>query len=75
VQVTIHESSINDDFDMVVNGTCHGCRSSVRVDSASPMMFAIGPSFDLYSDDLDARIRRHIAYGPFSLPRDLKPRH
>ena len=58
---------------MTVNGTCHHCRSSsVPVTSTSPMIFAIGPGIDLSSDDLDARIRRHTAYGPpspLSLPQ------
>jgi hypothetical protein len=49
---------------MIVNGTCHSCQSLVKqIDSASPMMFAVGPSLDLSSNDLDARIRRHVAYG------------
>ena len=51
---------------MVVNGTCHSCQSFLKQpDSASAMMFAVGPSLDLSSDDLDARIRRHAAYGVF----------
>jgi hypothetical protein len=75
VQVTVHESTINDDFDMIVNGTCRGCRTSIRADSTSPMLFAVGPSFDLSSDDLDARIRRHTAYGPLPCPHNPNPCH
>jgi len=56
---------------MLVNGTCRACRRhpSITVNSSSPMMFAIGPSIDLATDDLDARIRRHFAYGPPPLPK------
>ena len=74
IQLTLHSSAIDDNYQMTVNGTCHHCRvSSIPVNSTSPMIFAIGPSLDLSSDDLDARIRRHTAYGPsttsFSLPQ------
>lgn len=54
---------------MVINATCHGCRAlgpgrpSIRASTETPMMFAVGPSLDLSSDDPDARIRRHVAYG------------
>jgi hypothetical protein len=56
---------------MLVNGTCRACRRhpSITVNASSPMMFAIGPSIDLATDDLDARIRRHFAYGPPPLPK------
>ncbi|KAL1839918.1 hypothetical protein VTJ49DRAFT_1006 [Mycothermus thermophilus] len=67
IKLTIHESLINANFDMIVNATCHGCQSRlVRIDAASPMIFAVGPALDLSSDDLDARIRRHTAYGFFT---------
>ncbi|KAL2015229.1 hypothetical protein VTK56DRAFT_6043 [Thermocarpiscus australiensis] len=31
------------------------------------MMFAVGPSIDLNSDDLNTRIQRHIGYGQFTV--------
>ncbi len=37
------------------------------------MIFAVGPGIDLNSDDLDARIRRHTAYGPPSLAPESSP--
>ncbi|KAL2267798.1 hypothetical protein VTJ83DRAFT_5075 [Remersonia thermophila] len=65
-RLTIHESLINANADMIVNATCHGCRARLpRVDAESPMIFAVGPALDLGSDDLDARLRRHTAYGFF----------
>ncbi|KAK3306487.1 uncharacterized protein B0T15DRAFT_509860 [Chaetomium strumarium] len=73
VGITLHASSINDNADMTVNATCNGCRAlgpalpSIKTSSAAPMMFAIGPSLVLNSDDLDARIRRHSAYGQFTM--------
>ncbi|KAK4097819.1 iron reductase domain protein [Parathielavia hyrcaniae] len=68
VQLTLHSSTINEDYDMVVNGTCRGCQALIkRTDSASPMMFAVGPSLELSTDDLEARIRRHVAYGQFTV--------
>ncbi|KAK4121653.1 iron reductase domain protein [Parathielavia appendiculata] len=68
VELTLHSSTIDEYSDMVVNGTCHRCRPLIKqIDSASPMMFAVGPSLDLSSDEPDARIRRHIAYGQFTM--------
>ncbi|KAK4235041.1 hypothetical protein C8A03DRAFT_37123 [Achaetomium macrosporum] len=73
VRIAVHASSINDNSDMTVNATCNGCRAlaqdlpSIKTSAATPMMFAIGPSLVLNSDDLDARIRRHSAYGRFTM--------
>ncbi|KAK4158031.1 hypothetical protein C8A00DRAFT_11127 [Chaetomidium leptoderma] len=67
IQVTLHDSGIDDNADMTINGTCVGCQTAIKVDSTSPMMFAVGPDLDLSSDDLDARIRRHVAYGKFTM--------
>jgi hypothetical protein len=66
-KLTLHETTVNDNFDMIVNATCHGCQSFTKADSAAPMMFAVGPGLELNSDDLDARIRRHSIYGRFTI--------
>jgi hypothetical protein len=64
-KLTIYSSSLDDNLNMIVNGTCHDCRvSSMPINSSSPLIFAIGPGIDLSSDDPDARIRRHAGYGP-----------
>jgi hypothetical protein len=65
VKVTIHDDTINSDSDMFVNGTCHGCRTWLMTDSDIQMLFAVGPPLELSSDDMDARIRRHTAYGTY----------
>ncbi|KAK4115963.1 iron reductase domain protein [Canariomyces notabilis] len=72
IRITLHEGSGISNSDLIANGTCHSCRvlgagrPSVEATGASPMMFAVGPSIVLNSDDLDARIRRHVAYGRFT---------
>lgn len=60
-------SAVNDNSDMIVNATCRGCQAFTKVGSAAPMMFAVGPGLDLRSDDLTSQIRRHVAYGMFTL--------
>ncbi|KXX73042.1 hypothetical protein MMYC01_210086, partial [Madurella mycetomatis] len=73
IRITLHEGSAIHDFDMVANGTCHSCRAlgpdkpSIEVAATSPMMFAVGPNVGLSSDDRDARIRRHMGYGRFTM--------
>jgi hypothetical protein len=73
IKITLHEgSTITNNLDMVANGTCHGCRAlssraSIVPTTDSPMIFAVGPSRVLSSDDLDARIQRHIGYGQFTI--------
>jgi hypothetical protein len=54
---------------MVVNATCHNCLLWSIRSTAAPMIFAVGPALDLSSDDKDARIRRHSAYGQLALFR------
>ncbi|KAK4146597.1 uncharacterized protein C8A04DRAFT_25513 [Dichotomopilus funicola] len=66
-KVTVHMSAVNDNSDMIVNATCHGCQAFTKVGSAAPMMFAVGPDLDLKSDDLAAEIRRHVAYAKFNI--------
>lgn len=65
---------------MTANGTCHSCRN-LQSQSApfnpaiptsntptAPIMFAVGPNSGAFStDDLDARIRRHVAHGIFNI--------
>ncbi|KAK4175755.1 hypothetical protein QBC36DRAFT_19156 [Triangularia setosa] len=64
---------------MTANGTCHSCRNLQTTNPASspaippnsptaPIMFAVGPNSGSFSsDDLDARIRRHVAHGIFNI--------
>jgi hypothetical protein len=74
IRITLHEGSGISNSDLIANGTCHSCRAlgtgrpSVEATGASPMMFAVGPSIVLNSDDLDGRIRRHVAYGLLFFP-------
>ncbi|KAK3353234.1 hypothetical protein B0T25DRAFT_206131 [Lasiosphaeria hispida] len=72
VKLTIHGTSAIRSFDMIVNATCHGCRSwaTGSIDAKSttqPMIFANGPGIPLNSDDPAAGIRRHIGYGRFNM--------
>ncbi|GAB1318650.1 DOMON domain-containing protein [Madurella fahalii] len=73
IRITLHEGSAIHGFDMVANGTCHNCRAlgpdkpSIEITATSPMMFAVGPNLALSSDDPDARIRRHMGYGQFTM--------
>ncbi|KAK3897603.1 hypothetical protein C8A05DRAFT_38837 [Staphylotrichum tortipilum] len=68
IRLALHSSTITDNQDMIVNATCLGCRRHpVPVTAASPMLFAIGPSLELSSDDPDARIRRHTGYAHFTI--------
>ncbi|AEO67178.1 uncharacterized protein THITE_2075941 [Thermothielavioides terrestris NRRL 8126] len=74
VHIAVNDgTTINSNSDMIVNATCKRCRAlgsglpSIQTSAAAPIMFAVGPSLDLNSDDLDARIRRHAAYGQTTL--------
>ncbi|KAL2166971.1 hypothetical protein VTG60DRAFT_1894 [Thermothelomyces hinnuleus] len=73
-QLVIHDTSIDEEnSNMVVNATCRRCLPYATANSASgvertaSMMFAVGPELALNTDDLDARIRRHVAYGNFEI--------
>ncbi|KAL2152981.1 hypothetical protein VTH82DRAFT_4136 [Thermothelomyces myriococcoides] len=73
-EVVIHNTSIDEEnANMVVNATCRRCLPYAKASSTSEvgqmasMIFAVGPELSLNSDDLDARIRRHVAYGNFEI--------
>ncbi|KAL2159485.1 hypothetical protein VTH06DRAFT_2490 [Thermothelomyces fergusii] len=73
-QLVVHDTSIDEEnANMVVNATCRRClpyataNSAPGVERMASMMFAVGPELALSSNDLDARIRRHVAYGKFEI--------
>ncbi|KAK0670076.1 hypothetical protein QBC41DRAFT_248430 [Cercophora samala] len=76
VRITLHPGT-ELTTQMTANGTCHSCRNlqaapfnpSIPANSpTAPVMFAVGPSSGAFSsDDLDARIRRHVAHGIFNI--------
>ncbi|KAL2129681.1 hypothetical protein VTI74DRAFT_7447 [Chaetomium olivicolor] len=72
IKVTVHDATINDNSDMIINATCQNCRGlpglpAIVPSATSPMMFAVGPGLGLSSDDPDARIRRHVVYSAFTI--------
>ncbi|KAL2146952.1 hypothetical protein VTI28DRAFT_1679 [Corynascus sepedonium] len=75
-QIVIHDTSIDENLNMVINATCRRCLPYTKAYSApaaertASMMFAVGPDLALHSDQLDARIRRHVAYGIFEIDLD-----
>ncbi|KAK4249227.1 hypothetical protein C7999DRAFT_12877 [Corynascus novoguineensis] len=75
-QLVIHDTSIDENLNMVINATCRRCLPYTKAYSApgaertASMMFAVGPDLALHSDELDARIRRHVAYGIFEIDLD-----
>ncbi|KAK0641474.1 hypothetical protein B0T16DRAFT_303937, partial [Cercophora newfieldiana] len=86
VRFTIHyPSSGIHAHEMILNATCHNCRSSesesspaIYLDPSSPsqpMIFASGPPSNLRSDDPSAPLRRHVLHGRFTidLPRATGP--
>ncbi|KAK4185680.1 hypothetical protein QBC35DRAFT_465342 [Podospora australis] len=85
VRITLHPSSnISDStgtFQMTANGTCHDCQLlpsglktvSQPLSATQEMIFAVGPgnASPLASNDLDARIRRHVGHGHFTINAPL----
>ncbi|EGS21256.1 uncharacterized protein CTHT_0031050 [Thermochaetoides thermophila DSM 1495] len=71
VKVTVHYSAVTENLDIIVHGTCHSCHalaaSHIEFNRSLPLIWAVGPSLSLESDDLDAPIRRHISYGKFTV--------
>ncbi|KAK1759226.1 hypothetical protein QBC47DRAFT_294101 [Echria macrotheca] len=68
---TLHPNSGLVDSVMIINATCHNCRtfasgSVVTSQQTQTILFANGPGgLDLATDDASASIRRHVAYGSF----------
>ncbi|KAK4130677.1 iron reductase domain protein [Trichocladium antarcticum] len=74
INITLHPSSTlaPDSLTMIANGTCHDCLALAALPrtTAAPMIFAVGPAVQthpLSSDDRDARLRRHIGHGQFTI--------
>ncbi|KAK4454467.1 hypothetical protein QBC34DRAFT_434031 [Podospora aff. communis PSN243] len=72
IRFTIHPPSGIHAHEMLINATCHTCRTHFDPLSPSqPMIFASGPPSHLASDDPSAPLRRHVVHGRFTvdLPR------
>ncbi|KAK5658268.1 hypothetical protein OQA88_2243 [Cercophora sp. LCS_1] len=68
IQYTLHAPSGIHDHLMIINLTCHNCRSFINPSSSSqPLIFANGPGSPLSSDSLEAPLRRHITHGAFTV--------
>ncbi|KAK0717976.1 hypothetical protein B0T26DRAFT_309766 [Lasiosphaeria miniovina] len=72
IRFTLHAGTGIVNGSILVNGTCHNCRSwqtgALNLgDRNQSMIFALGPSLDLTSDDPAAPLRRHMGYGSFSV--------
>jgi len=71
-RLTIHPNTGLRAHEMIVNATCHNCRTwpggSLNIASGSQsIIFANGPGIELVSDDVSAGIRRHVGYGSYLL--------
>ncbi|KAK3361116.1 hypothetical protein B0T24DRAFT_114491 [Lasiosphaeria ovina] len=72
IRFTLHAGTGIVNGSILVNGTCHNCRSWQTSaldlgDRNQSMIFALGPSLELTSDDPSAPLRRHMGYGSFSV--------
>lgn len=63
----LNKTSIDDDM-MTVRVKCADCIGGLGSDPSSvPMMYAFGPGSALYSNELDAGLKRHVRYGHFTM--------
>lgn len=65
---------------MISHAVCYACANRSSIDygsTAQPFIFAVGPEEDLFSDALDAPLRRHMYYGRFVMDLTIAttPRH
>ncbi|KAK0627313.1 hypothetical protein B0T14DRAFT_395922, partial [Immersiella caudata] len=68
IRLTIHPPSGIHAHEMLINATCHTCRTHFDPLSPSqPMIFASGPPSHLASDDPSAPLRRHVVHGRFTI--------
>ncbi|KAF1945839.1 CBD9-like protein [Clathrospora elynae] len=60
-------TTINDSM-LILNARCRNCRNFLDPkSSAQPMIYAFGPGNRLVSDSPSANLKRHIAYGHFTM--------
>ena len=64
--------SVTDTGTLIAHGACRNCTQWATGaldfnDKAQPMIFALGPSCSIQSDDLEASIPRHRTYGRYTM--------